>query len=206
MRIIAFSAMPLSGGLNPVPKNRVENKIGLERLLDLRLAEIFFVSDPQRRHGKLLEHFSGVAAQLVRSFGQHDYGNFLSRVMQLARGNKAIAAVVAFAADGAHRVEVEMLLRKFGHGRACVFHQGKRRNAVFLSGGAVNGAHLFRGNDFHERVAEALAARDSSRASCAVSPMAIRQSSAPIISWAWGLNRVLPSARRMASTMIPSLW
>ena len=99
--------------------------------------------------------------------------------MQLARRHKAIAAIVAFAADRADRVEVEMLLREFRHGRARIFHQGERRNAIFLSGSAVNGAHLFRGDDFHERGAEALAARDSSLTSCAVSPMAIRQSSAP---------------------------
>src|SRR5882724_3123376 len=69
--------------------------------------------------------------------------------MQLACRHKSITAIVAFAADSANRLEIEMLLREFGHGGACIFHQGERWNAIFLSGGAINGAHLFRGNDFH---------------------------------------------------------
>src|SRR6266853_1638840 len=96
--------------------------------------------------------------------------------MQLACGHKAVAAVVALAAESADRVEVEVLLRELGHGRARVFHQGERRHAVFLGGGAVNGAHLFRGNDFHVRKGAAGAARVSSFASCTCSPMAMRQS------------------------------
>src|SRR5579864_9556967 len=54
-------------------QNRIENEIGLERLLDLRLAEIVFGGDPQSGNSKFLEHLCRVAAQLVGPFCQNDY-------------------------------------------------------------------------------------------------------------------------------------
>src|SRR5689334_8833412 len=123
--------------------------------------------------------------------------------MKLTCGHKAIAAVVALATDHADGVELKMFLRELGDGAPGVLHQGKRRYAMLLSGGAINSAHLFRGNDFHDRVA---AARVSSFASWGVSPMAMRWSLPWIGSGASGLKRVLPSAWRMARIMMPNLW
>src|SRR5262249_42033707 len=145
-----------------------------------------------------------VAAQFFWTFGQHDNRDFLSSLMQLARGHKAVAAVVAPAADRADRVEIEVLLRELGHGRPGVFHQRERGDAILFSGRAVDGAHLVSGDDLHERREAALAARLSSLASCAGSPMAMSVSPAWIGSGASGLKRVSPEAWRMARIMMPN--
>src|SRR5581483_606194 len=69
--------------------------------------------------------------------------------MQFACGDEAIAAIVAFAADGADGVKVKVLVCELSYSGSGVFHQGKRRHAVFFCGSAVNGAHLFSRNNLH---------------------------------------------------------
>src|SRR5215510_9564469 len=123
--------------------------------------------------------------------------------MELARGYKAVTTVVAPAAVRADGAEIEVLLCELGHGRPGVFHQRERGDAVLFSRSAVDGAHLVSGNDLHERREAALAARLSSLASCAGSPMAISVSPEWIGSGASGLKRVSPVVWRMARIMMP---
>jgi hypothetical protein len=94
--------------------------------------------------------------------------------MQLACDHEAVAAVVAFAADRADGLEVEMFAGEVSHSGSGVLHQGQRGDAVLLRGETVDLAHFRSGNDFHDMEGTDCMASASSLASCGGSPRTIR--------------------------------
>src|SRR5579864_3723390 len=70
--------------------------------------------------------------------------------MKTPGSDKAITAVVSLAAEN-YRAPRGSVVRKdvVCHCSASVFHQGERRNAEALGGGAIDGAHFRGGYDFH---------------------------------------------------------
>src|SRR5256885_6392408 len=122
--------------------------------------------------------------------------------MQLARGDKAIAAIVALSADHANAADFWIFAEdKLGNRGSGIFHQCARCDSIFVRGDAVNLAHLGRGHDLHTRAATC-AAMASSFDMPLGSPMTISVSPACMSASAGGLNFDLPSGCLIASTMI----
>src|SRR5437762_12427019 len=70
--------------------------------------------------------------------------------MQLARRDKAVTTVVAFATDDADAPRFRILFKaELRHRGAGILHQGERRDAVALGGDPIDLAHLGGGDDFH---------------------------------------------------------
>ncbi len=99
---------------------------------------------------QLPKHDRRIAPHIGRVRQQDDL-HFLPLLMQPSRRHKAIAAVIPLAAEN-HDAPGRSMMREhiIRHGRARILHQRERRHAEALAGGAINGSHLFCGNDFHK--------------------------------------------------------
>ena len=102
------------------------------------------------RRWKLAKHERCIAPQLV-GIGEKDDLHCLSLLMQAARGDETIPAVVPFAAKNDNPLRRRMVRKHVVRDRSPrVLHQGERGNAIALAGSAVDRTHFRRGYDLHD--------------------------------------------------------
>ena len=165
-----FSVEPAHGGTEAGAEDGVNQNIRIKDRAGCFSLHLVVFRHPNRRHGQPGEHFRGIAAQLG-ALRQQQYANVSARFMQFAGRDKSVAAVISLSANYSDRFSRGILRQdKRRHGRARVLHEGQRRNAEALAGGAVDLAHFGSCDDFHDR---AVAMRSNWR-SWEDSPMAIR--------------------------------
>ena len=100
----------------------------------------FETAIPQLGHGGDIAFEIGAAAE-------HGDANIPAVFLQIARGDKAIAAIVARAAEHQCLARTPMPDGFIGHGAARVLHEREKGNAV-LGGVTVGSKTLFDGKDF----------------------------------------------------------
>ena len=152
-------------------QNAVDEHVGLVHLLSGHASQLFRIARQHRLKRQSLEHRRSIALEFA-GIGQQQNGNLHPGLVQLARGDKAIAAIVPLAADDADAFGAEVASQdEIGDRRPGVLHQRERRDAEALAGGAVDLAHFGGSDDLHRVRAVAVS---SSRRRLAGSPMAIR--------------------------------
>ncbi len=122
-----------------------------EQVLDFRGIERGFIGRQHRGQRHLLEGGFRVALQ-IGGITQQQNADFASGAVQFPRGDKAIAAVVALAAQNRDVVRRrKFALDKTRNRRSGLMHQVKRCDTVPLRRGAIDAAHFVGGQNFHCR-------------------------------------------------------
>ncbi len=111
--------------------------------------QIGFFLDGDRRHGKPLQHGLWVALHL-RGVSEHQHGDGTAGFRQMPRGDQAVTAVVALAAQHHDAPALgQFTQNEAGHGAAGMLHQFERRDAEAVGGHPIGDSHLVSGQYLH---------------------------------------------------------